>query len=99
MPKGGYVYIISNRTRSVLYIGVTSNLEKRVSEHKNGEGSVFTKRYNCCDLVYYEFHDHILAAIEREKQLKKWKREWKDKLIKSVNPHFDDLSNEIEGFN
>ena len=90
---------MSNKTRSVLYIGITSNLEERVYQHKQGEGSNFTKRYKCHFLVYHEFHQDIMAAIEREKQMKKWKRQWKDNLIKSVNPGLKDLSNEIEGFN
>ncbi|MGD1958583.1 MAG: GIY-YIG nuclease family protein [Fulvivirga sp.] len=99
MTKGGYVYIISNKSRSVLYIGVTSDLESRVYQHRNNEGSSFTKKYNCHHLIFYELYDDILPAIEKEKQMKKWKREWKDNLIKSINPEMKDLSDEIEGFN
>ena len=86
MSKGGYVYIVSNKTRSVLYIGVTSNLSSRSWEHKNGEGYIFTSKYKCTDLVYYAFFDSIEEAIAREKVLKKWKRSYKEELIKSVNP-------------
>ncbi|MEM6523744.1 MAG: GIY-YIG nuclease family protein [Bacteroidota bacterium] len=99
MTKGGYVYIMSNKSRSVLYIGVTSDLESRVYQHRNREGSNFTKKYNCYYLVYYEVFDDILSAIERERQMKKWKREWKDNVVKSFNPELKDLSDEIEGFN
>lgn len=95
MAKGGYVYIVSNKSRSVLYIGVTSNLYTRAYQHKNGEGSVFTKLYNCTDLVYFEFYPTIVEAIEREKKLKKWKRAWKDELIKSLNPNLDDLFDQV----
>lgn len=94
MIKGGYVYIMSNRSRSTYYVGVTSNLSVRSSQHKKGEGSKFTKRYNCFDLVYYEFHDTIIQAIEQEKQLKRCRREWKDKLIKSINTDMSDLYEE-----
>ena len=90
-PKGGYVYIISNQRRTVLYIGVTSNLYSRIYDHKSGLGSAFSQKYNCTDLLYYYFHESIEEAIKREKQLKKWKREWKDDLIKSFNPNLKDL--------
>lgn len=70
ISKGGYVYIVSNKNRTVYYIGVTSNLYARVYEHRNGKGSTFTNRYNCTDLIYYKFFDHIESAIEREKQIK-----------------------------
>jgi len=95
MPKGGYVYMVSNKTRSVLYVGVTSNLYSRAYEHKHGEGSSFTKKYKCTDLVYYEFHPTIEEAITREKQIKKWKRKWKDELIKKANPESSDLFDEV----
>jgi putative endonuclease len=96
--KGGYVYIMSNKRRTVLYIGVTSHLISRVYEHANGEGCAFTCKYKCTDLVYFEFYDHIESAIEREKQLKKWNRSWKEDLIKSVNPRLKDLSDSIDGY-
>lgn len=96
MAKGGYVYIVSNKNRTVLYIGVTTNLYSRAYEHKNGQGSSFTKRYCCTDLIYYEFYLSIDEAIEREKELKKWKRAWKEKLIKSFNPSSKDLFDSVE---
>ena len=99
MPKGGYVYIMSNKTRTVLYIGVTSDLESRVYQHKNGEGSKFTKLYRCYFLVYYEVFDHIESAIAREKVLKKWNRRWKEELITAFNPKLRDSWEEIDGFN
>jgi len=74
MTKGGYVYMVTNKNHTVLYTGVTSNLYARIYEHKNGTGSKFASKYNCVDLVYWEFHEHIESAIKREKQIKKWKR-------------------------
>ena len=94
--KKGYVYIMSNKNRTTFYIGVTSNLKNRIADHKNGVGSVFTKRYNLEDLIYYEDFPDILQAIDREKQLKKWHREWKINLIRSVNPDMKDLYWEIK---
>ena len=96
IAKGGYVYIITNRKRNVLYTGVTSNLFARISEHKQGAGSAWAKKYRCTDLVYYEFHKHIEAAIQREKQIKKWKRAYKDNMIKGFNPDLLDLYDQIE---
>ena len=93
--KGGYIYIISNRLRTVLYIGVTSNLSARSWEHKNNEGSSFTKQNNFTDLIYFEFHPTIKEAIKREKQLKKWNRAWKEELIRKVNPNLKDLYDEV----
>lgn len=95
MPKGGYIYIVSNKNRTVLYTGVTSNLYHRVYEHKNGLGTVFTKKYNCTDLLYYEFFSDIESAIHREKRIKKYKRDWKENLIKELNPEMRDLFEEV----
>ena len=96
MPgKGGYIYIMSNKSRSVVYIGVTSNLCSRVYQHKLEIGSIFTNKYRCYDLIYYEFYPSIEEAILREKQLKKWKRTWKDELITSMNPHLKDLFEDV----
>ncbi len=81
-----------------MYIGVTSNLVARMYDHKNMVGSAFARRYSCIDLIYYEFHETIEGAIEREKQLKKWKRAWKDELISKFNPDLSDLSNRVEDF-
>jgi putative endonuclease len=76
---------------TTFYIGVTNNLERRVAEHKSGEGSIFTSKYNLDYLVYYEMITDIKTAIKREKQLKRWHREWKINLIKELNPTFEDL--------
>ena len=80
-----YTYIMSSSNNSTLYIGVTNDLERRVAEHKSGSGSVFTRKYHCHKLVYFETFSDIDQAIAREKQLKGWKRERKDALIDSVN--------------
>lgn len=99
MPaKGGYVYILANSTRVVLYTGTTSNLESRVWDHKQGQGCTFTAKHKCYYLMWYEVHDCIMAAIKREKQIKKWRRDWKIDLIRKINPRFTDLWNQIEGF-
>lgn len=84
--KLSYVYILSNRYRTTFYIGVTSDLRKRVYEHKEGIGSKFTLKYNIKDLLYFEEFTEISQAILREKQLKNWKKDWKIKLIKESNP-------------
>ncbi len=86
---------MSNKKRTVLYIGVTSDLISRVIQHKTGQGSNFTKKYHCIDLVYHEEFSFIEEAISREKQLKNWHKEWKWNLIKSVNPDLVDLSESI----
>jgi len=91
----GYVYILTNFNKTTLYIGITSNLSRRINEHYSEEGSKFTRKYKCRYLVYYEEFDRIVDAIEREKQLKNWHREWKLNLIKSVNPEMLDLSGEV----
>ena len=83
---------MTNYSETSLYIGVTSNLQKRVWEHKNKIIEGFTKKYNVDKLVYYELTDSIETAINREKQLKRWHRQWKINLIKEMNPEFKDLS-------
>ncbi len=93
--RNGYIYIITNRKNGTLYIGVTSNLVKRVYEHKSKITDGFSKKYNLTKLVYYEVFDNIENAIKREKQLKNWKREWKVELIEKVNREWNDLYNEI----
>ena len=85
------VYILTNINNTTFYIGVTSNLSKRIWEHKNKFVDGFTKKYNVDKLVYYELTENIETAINREKQLKNWHRDWKIKLIKKINPNFDDL--------
>ena len=88
-----YVYFMTNKHNNVLYIGVSNDLQRRVWEHKNGvdKGS-FTYKYNCHKLVYYEIFGDIRYAIEREKQLKNWKRAWKNALVDKENPDWQDLS-------
>ncbi|PCJ97204.1 MAG: endonuclease [Flavobacteriaceae bacterium] len=81
-----FVYILTNKYRTTFYIGVTSNLNKRIMDHQLGEGSKFTKKYNLTDLVHYETFIDINQAIAREKQLKNWHHDWKLNLIKEQNP-------------
>ena len=90
MPES-YIYFMSNHRRRVLYIGITSDLIKRVFEHKAKITKGFTARYHLNYLVYYEIHCDVLNAIAREKQLKRWRREWKNQLIESMNPDWEDL--------
>ena len=87
-----FVYILSNWDDSVLYIGVTSNLPRRLYEHRNGLADGFTKKYNVHKLVYYEHTSDVYSAISREKQLKKWSRSKKNALILKTNPDWHDLS-------
>ena len=87
-----YVYILTNKYRTVFYIGVTNNLVKRIEAHKEGVGSAFTQKYNVKSLIYFEEFISVSQAISREKQLKNWKREWKINLIKSKNPNLEDIS-------
>lgn len=89
-----YVYILGNE-RPTLYIGVTNNLIKRIYEHRNQIVDGFTKVYKIHKLLYFEEHQEIELAILREKQLKKWKREWKLRLIREMNSEFKDLYNDI----
>jgi putative endonuclease len=97
MERGGCVYILTNKNKTVLYVGVTSNLKVRLFEHKHKlYKSSFSAQYNCNELIYLESFFSIEEAILREKQLKKWRREWKDKLIRAFNPELKDLSQEIE---
>ena len=93
--KTMYVYIMTNKQNGTLYIGVTNNLVRRVYEHKNKSLSGFTAKYTLDKLVYYEVFDDELTAITREKQLKKYNRNWKKDLIETVNPQWDDLYNHI----
>ena len=83
---------MTNYSQTSFYIGVTGNLQKRVWEHKNKFVGGFTKRYNIDRLVYYELTDSVETALNREKQLKRWHRDWKINLIKEMNPEFKDLS-------
>ncbi len=90
-----YVYIVTNRKDGTLYIGVTSDLIKRVHEHKTHAAKGFTDKYNLDKLVYCEKTDDILSAIQREKSLKRYLREWKVELIEKTNPEWRDLYEEI----
>src|SRR3972149_1026474 len=89
--KDYYVYLLTNRS-GTLYTGLTSDLERRMSQHKHKHVDVFTKKYNVCILVYYEATDDIRAAIAREKQIKAWRRSKRIALIESTNPQWRDLS-------
>ena len=91
MAGGGVVYILTNRPGGVLYIGITSDLAGRIVMHRSGGGSRFVQRYNLHRLVYVERFDEIEAAIAREKQLKRWNRPWKVRLIEEQNPGWADL--------
>jgi len=95
MPKQPVVYLLASGRNGTLYIGVTSDLIKRVWEHKNGITGGFTKKYNVHNLVYYEIFDDMRSAITREKQMKKWRRAWKIELIEKSNPAWKDLWSEI----
>ncbi|WP_411198140.1 GIY-YIG nuclease family protein [Vibrio campbellii] len=87
--------MLTSKNNSVLYIGVTSQLAQRIWQHKNGVVEGFTKKYHVHKLVYFELFEDMALAINREKQLKQWKREWKLDLVRESNPDFLDLSNEF----
>ena len=89
--KQYYVYIICNKRNGTLYTGITSNLIKRIWQHKNGLVEGFSKRYSIKLLVYFEAHNDVEEAILREKRIKKWNRKWKLNLIEKNNPNWDDL--------
>ena len=89
-----FVYILTNWDDSVMYIGITSNLPKRLYEHRNGLADGFTKKYNVHKLVYYENTNDVYSAISREKQLKGWRRSKKNALIAKMNPDWHDLSDD-----
>ncbi len=91
MNKQPAVYILASKRNGTFYIGVTSNLVKRIWEHRNNLVEGFTKRYGVHCLVWYEPHESMESAIQREKQLKEWKRRWKMRLIESANPNWEDL--------
>ncbi|EMS34226.1 Excinuclease ABC [Mariniradius saccharolyticus AK6] len=96
MEKGGAIYILTNKTNTTVYIGVTSNLQKRLYEHQNGlYPSSFVAKYNLNKLIYYEAFHSIQEAIDREKQLKGWSRKKKDDLIAKLNAKWIDLTEEI----
>jgi putative endonuclease len=91
------VYILTNKKEGVLYVGVTSNLVQRIWQHKSNQVEGFTQKYNAHALVYYELYEDMEQAITREKQLKKWNRDWKIRLIEKDNSNWNDLWVEIQG--
>lgn len=95
MNKTPCVYMLASRKNGTLYIGVTSDIEKRIGEHKSDCVEGFTKRHRVHELVWYELHDTMESAIQREKQLKKWNRSWKIRLIQKNNTEWLDLSEEV----
>lgn len=94
MPKRFryFTYIITNEYNTVLYTGMTNDLERRVKEHRNKRNKGFTEKYNCSKLVWFEFTSTPMGAINREKEIKKWRRSKKIALIESMNPHWLDLA-------
>jgi len=94
---GGWVYIMTNGPHGTLYIGVTSDLAARVYAHREGRGSAFCRKHGLIRLVHAERHETITDAIIREKAMKKWKRQWKLRLIREANPHWLDLFETING--
>lgn len=95
MTKQYYVYFMASKRNGTIYVGVTSDLKKRVYEHKNQYTDGFTKRYGCKNLVWFEVHANVEAAIMKEKQIKNWKREWKINRINDFNPDWRDLYDDI----
>lgn len=91
MDRSSYVHILASEAYGALYVGVTSDLVRRVWQHREGLADGFTKTYQIKRLVWFEVHGDIMAAIAREKQLKKWKRAWKIELIQKTNPDWRDL--------
>lgn len=90
--KKGYVYFLTNKNNTVIYIGVTSNIKQRIFEHKTKKHKGFSSKYNCNKLIYFEEFSSIQEAIQREKQLKSGNRSKKEKLINTINPNWNDLS-------
>jgi len=90
--KSSYIYILTNKYRTTFYVGVTADLSKRIIEHQNEIGSVFTKKYNLKNLIYFEEFTDINQAIAREKQIKNWKKEWKLNLIREKNPTIETIN-------
>ena len=95
MIHKGYIYMMANVNNNVLYIGVTSDLKRRIMEHKEGSASLFTRKYRCHKLVYFECFSDIEQAIAREKQLKRYNRDWKNQLVNSINPEWKDMYEDI----
>lgn len=93
-----YVYIMASKS-GTLYVGITNCITQRAYEHKNDLTKGFTKKYQCHKLVYFEEHQYVLNAIDQEKQIKRWRREKKQNLIRTINPTWNDLSEEWENMN
>jgi putative endonuclease len=93
--RKGYLYILTNKPYGTLYTGVTSDLIERLEAHRRGVGSAFTKKYGLTRLVYYETHALIVDAIQRETNIKRWKRDWKIALIETINPNWDELDHTL----
>ena len=91
----GHVYFMTNRPNGVLYTGVTSDLQGRAWEHREGLIPGFTKRYNCRRLVWFERHPNIVLAIRREKRVKRYRRDWKVELLEGLNPDWSDLFDHV----
>jgi len=92
---GGWVYMLASKRNGTLYTGVTNDLLSRVSDHKEGVGSNFTRKYGVTWLVWFEFHETIESAIQRETSIKRWRRKWKLDLIEAKNPDWQDLFEEL----
>ena len=95
MAEQYFIYILTNWNNKVIYTGVTNNLVRRIYEHRNKVIDGFTKKYNLSKLVYFEQTHDIISAINREKEIKKWRREKKNKLVESMNPSWKELANEL----
>ena len=97
MIEAAYVYILASQPYGTLYVGVTSDLVKRVWEHKSGLVEGFSRKYDVKRLVWYEQRASIVEAIAREKRIKRWHRDWKVNLVQAINPNWDDLYEKIVG--
>ncbi len=89
------VYMLTNQKRGTLYVGSTSDLPQRLAQHRSGKGSVFTGKYGLTRLIWFERHDRMTVARQRERRLKEWKRLWKIELIEAGNPDWEDLGREL----
>ena len=95
MKDGGWVYILASGKMGTLYVGSTSDLLTRITEHKNKTFKGFTEQYDVDKLVYYEWHDSLVGMVKRERQIKKWNRNWKLRRIVDMNPNWRDLYNDV----
>ena len=95
--RSGYVYIMANKKGGTLYVGMTSDLARRVTDHEMGIASKFTAKYGCKRLVWFEKHDLVTRAITREKTVKKWPRQWKINAIEAQNPDWNDIRSWLHG--